>query len=203
MFHVQREERDWNRLRTGLLRRITAVFPESAEMVTFLTNKMTGCRTRCSHSLMLTQLTHGATERKLCVCAERSPSISPYNVVTTVRSPCSWNEETAPTFSTADSSKSRQQAACWTAAAENTVKVIPGTQLTTSDPITQTRSSSLSINRVITQCKDAKSFKNDRFQSWIVTVRPLNRAKNPRLNVSRWAELERVKSRYGFPPPLY
>ncbi len=63
-------------------------FPESAEMVTFLTNKMTGEKTRCSRSPMLTQLTHGAAEGKHCACVQRSPCLSPDNVVTTVRSSC-------------------------------------------------------------------------------------------------------------------
>lgn len=80
----------------------------------------------------LTRLTHGAAEGKHRACAERSPSVSPFNVATTARCSCyRQTEEAAPTFSTADSS--RQQAACRTAAAESTVKVTPGTQLATSD----------------------------------------------------------------------
>lgn len=47
-------------------------------------------KTRCSHSPMLARLTHGAAEGRHCACAERSPCLSPDNVVTTVRSSRYW-----------------------------------------------------------------------------------------------------------------
>lgn len=42
------------------------IFSGRAEMGTFQANKMTGEKARCSHSLMLSQLTHSGAEGKQC-----------------------------------------------------------------------------------------------------------------------------------------